>query len=81
LNAAELQAEGVGDGADHEGLGGSGEAGEQAMAADEEGDEDLVEDFVLADDDLSYLADNASTDGVEAFDVLLKLGCVLVEIG
>ena len=49
------------------------------MAADEQGGEDLIEHLVLADDDLPHLGEDAVADGMEPFDALLQLGCVLAK--
>ncbi len=55
LDALEVQAERLRDGAHHQRLRRAGQAGDQAMAADEQRDENLVEHFLLADDDLADL--------------------------
>ena len=52
LDALEDQAERLREGADHQRLGRAGQAGDQAVAADEQRDQDLVEHLLLADDDL-----------------------------
>ena len=52
LDALEDQAQRLRDGAHQQRLGGAGQAGDQAVAADEQGDQDLIEHFFLADDDL-----------------------------
>ncbi len=49
------EAERVGDGAHHQCFRRARHAGQQAMAADEDGDQDLVEHFLLADDHLAHL--------------------------
>ena len=56
LDALELQAERLRDGAHHQRLRGAGKTGDQAMAADEERGENLIEHLLLADDDLPHLA-------------------------
>jgi hypothetical protein len=45
------------DGADHERLRSAGQAGDEAVAADEERGEDLVDDLLLSDDDLATLSE------------------------
>ena len=75
------QAKGVGDGAHHESFRGAGHAGEQAMAADEDGDENLVEHFGLADDDLAHLSEDVLAYGVEMLNALLEQRCVLIQSG
>ena len=52
LNALEADVENPGQRADHQRLGQAGHAFQQAMAAGEDGGEDLLDDVVLADDDL-----------------------------
>src|SRR5205823_2956870 len=46
------------DGADHEGLGEARHADEQAVAAGEDGGQDLLDDLALADDDASELGEH-----------------------
>ena len=71
LHAAELQVEDLGDGFDEERLGQAGRAGDEAMAAGEEGDEDLVDDLPLAHDGLrEFTADGLPAAG-EFFDKFL----------
>ena len=81
LDAPELEAERVGDGAHHQCFRGARHAGHQAMAADEEGDEHLVEHFLLADDDLAYLLQDLLAHRVKALDALLQQGRVLIQSG
>ena len=52
LNALEADVEDPGQRADHQRLGQAGHAFQQAMPAGEDGGEELLDDFVLADDDL-----------------------------
>ena len=59
LNPAKLQSERPGYGADHECFRGAGQTGNQTVAADEQGDQDLLQDFVLPDDDFADLPENA----------------------
>jgi hypothetical protein len=72
LDALEFEAQRLRDGADHQRLRGAGQAGDQAVAADEERGEDLVDDLLLADDDLANLAENAVAHGVKAVDAFLE---------
>ena len=55
LDALERDVEDLADRADHERLGQAGHADEQAMAAREDGGEDLLDDFGLADDGAAKL--------------------------
>ncbi len=59
LDALALQLERIGERARHEGLGQSGRADEQTMAAAKKRDEDLVDDVRLPDDDACHLGANA----------------------
>ena len=59
LDALEVEIEDVGERLDEQRLRQSGHAGDQAMAAGEERDEHLLDDFVLADDDLAQLGEDA----------------------
>ncbi len=52
LDALELEMENLRDGFHEQRLGQAGRAGDQAMAAGEQRDQDLLDDFLLADDDL-----------------------------
>ncbi len=54
--------------ADHQRLGQAGHADEQAVAAGEDGDQQLFEHALLADDDLVHLAGDAAIAVVEPFD-------------
>ncbi len=49
------------------------------MTADEQRDQDLIQDLVLADDDLADLAQDALADGVKALHSLLQV--VRTQIG
>ena len=55
LDAVELQVDGLGDGADHERLGQARHADHQAVAAGEQGRQQVIDDVLLADDDLGDL--------------------------
>ncbi len=68
LHATEAQADGVGQRANHERLGQTRDANQQAMAAREDGDEQLFEDALLADDGLAQLLANAAIAVVEPLD-------------
>ena len=72
LDALEFQAERLRDGADHQRLRGAGKPRDQAMAADEERDENLIEHFLLADDHLADLAENAVAHRMKAVDAFLQ---------
>jgi hypothetical protein len=43
------------------------------MPSDEQGNENLVQHFVLADDDLANLLEDAVTQEVKAFHALLQI--------
>ena len=58
--------------ADQQRFGGAGQAGDQAMAADEEPDHDLLEHFLLADDDAADLADNLRVHLAKSGDARLQ---------
>ena len=79
LDAAELQPERRGDGAHHQRLRRAGQAGDQAMPADEQRDQDLLQDLVLPDDDLANLLEDAIPHAVEALHALLQV--VGVQLG
>src|SRR5580658_5848494 len=49
LDAPETEAECLRDGPHHERFGRTGQPGDQAVATDEQGGEDLIEHFILAD--------------------------------
>ena len=55
LNALEVEVEDLGERLDQQRLGQARHAGDQAMAAGEQRDQDLFDDLVLADDDLAEL--------------------------
>ena len=55
LDAAEVQRQALGQGADHQRLGQAGHAFEDAVAPAEQGDQQLLDDLVLADDDAAEL--------------------------
>ena len=58
----------VGQGVDQQGLGQAGDADEEAVAAGEDGDQELLDDLSLADDDLAHLGLEALEGVAEAFD-------------
>ena len=67
LDAFEVQTKRRGERLNHERLGGAGEPGNQAMAADQHGDQQLLDHLVLADDDPAEL-------GLDATHGVLELG-------
>ncbi len=79
LDAAELQSEGSGDGADHEGLRGARQAGDEAVPADEQGNQDLLQHLLLADDHLANLVQDPIPNGMEPLHSQLQL--VRVHLG
>ena len=72
LNAAELQAERLGDGSNKQCFRGSGKTGDQAVAADEQRDQNLFEHFFLTDDHTPDLLDDVALGLLEAHDALLQ---------
>ena len=62
LDALEHQAQRLRDGAHQQRLGRAGQAGDQAVAADEQRGEDLVDDLLLADDHFLHLPDDAGRE-------------------
>ena len=58
LDPLEVEVEDVGERLDEQRLGQPGHAGDQAVAAGEERDEHLLDDLVLADDDLAELGED-----------------------
>ena len=66
LDALENQAERLRNRADHQRLRRAGKARDQAVAADEQRDENLIEHFVLADDDLADLREDAVAHRLES---------------
>ena len=74
LDALELEVEDLRERLDEERLGEAGRAGDEAVAAGEERDEELLDDFALADDDLAQLGADARAAGDELFDGLLVGG-------
>ena len=59
LNPLEVEIEDVGERLDQQRLRQPGHAGDQAVAAGEQRDQHLLDDLVLADDDLAQLGENA----------------------
>ena len=59
LDALEVEIEDVGERLDQQRLRQARHAGDQAVAAGEQRDEHLLDDFVLPDDDLAELGENA----------------------
>ena len=64
LDARELQVEDLGQGLDEQGLRETGDADDEAVAADEEGLEDELDDVALSDDPLAELLDDGFAAGV-----------------
>ncbi len=58
LDALEVEIEDVGERLDQERLGEAGDAGDQAMAAGEQREQDLLDDLVLSDDHLPQFAED-----------------------
>ena len=74
LHAVEAQGHAVGQRVDHQRLGQAGHADEQTVALRQHGEEELFEDFFLADDDLGALGEEpvaGPAQGVGAGDVVL----------
>ncbi len=71
LDALEHQAQGLRDGPHQQRLGRAGQAGDQAVAADEQRDQDLIEHLLLADDHFPHLPDDLVASGLETLDALL----------
>ncbi len=68
---------------DQQRLGGARQAGDQAMAADEQRDHHLLDHFVLADDHAPHLGDDVVPYFLEPRDAVLQLGgveCVAVVV-
>jgi hypothetical protein len=57
-------------------LGGAGQAGDEAVAADQQRDQQLLHDLVLADDQLAHFAADGSEGGAEPVDQLAGIGSV-----
>ena len=74
LDAAEFEAQGLGERADQQRLGGARQTGDEAVAADEQRDHYLLDHFFLADDHPANLADNVVMHVLEALDPLLQFG-------
>src|ERR1700722_5600037 len=51
------------------------------MNADKDGDQYLVQNFLLAHDYFAHLTEDIFTHSVEAFDTFLECGCVLIQSG
>ena len=76
LDAFESQAERFGERPDQQCLGGPGHARDQAMAADEQRDQQGFDDVMLADDDLADLLTQARRrfpEGVDEFAHLVRI--------
>ena len=70
LDAAELQGQGVGQGADHQRLGQARHAHQQAVPAGEHGDQQFFDDLPLADDHAAQLLGDQPVGLVEFLDGL-----------
>jgi len=68
LNAAEAQVHRVGDGADHQRLGQPGHADEQAVAAGQDREQELLQHIPLADDHLGRLGEQFTAGRGQPFD-------------
>src|SRR6266853_1600657 len=80
LDALEYQAERLGNRADHERLRRAGQAGDQAMAAYEKRDENLVEHFLLPDDNLADLREDVVPHRLKAFNALFQFRGIGIEL-
>ena len=58
LDALEVEIEDLGERLDQERLGEAGDAGDEAVAAGEQGEQDLLDDLVLSDDHLPQFAED-----------------------
>ncbi len=65
LDAGEVAAEDMGEGADEEGLGDAGHAFDEGVMAGEDDDERFLDDIVLADDDLADFGTSFGEDFLE----------------
>ena len=74
LDAVELERQRIGQRADHQRLRQAGHADEQAMAAGEERDEQLLDHLVLADDAFADFVGDAAVGFAEALDGLRSCG-------
>ena len=70
LNASEAQVQRPRQGADQQGLGEPGNPDQQAVAAGEEGDQQVLDNFTLPDDHLAYLLQQLVAGRREAGDGL-----------
>ena len=78
LDALEGQVERLGERAHHERLGQAGHADQQAVAAAEDRHQQLVEDLILADDDLAYLGTQFLVRGAQVLHGLhVRVGASL----
>jgi hypothetical protein len=68
LDALEDQPEGLGHGAHEQGFGGSRQSRNQAMAAHEQGDHDLLQHLLLANDHAAHLRHDLGLHLAEALN-------------
>ena len=80
LDALELEAQRLRDGADHQRLRRAGQAGDQAMAADEQRDQNLIQHFLLSDDHLADLGEDVVAHRLKAFDALFQFCGIRIEL-
>src|SRR6516164_3258008 len=81
LNATKFKTEGFSNGSNHQCLRRARHACHQTVTTNEEGDQHLIENFVLADDNLAHLSDDTFPNSVETFNAVLELRCIGFEIG
>ncbi len=68
MDALKFQMKNLRDGFDEQRLGQTRRAGDQAMSAGKERDENLLDHFLLADDDFGEFGFDSGAAGDEAFD-------------
>ena len=77
LDALEFEVENLRDGFDEQRLGQAGRAGDQAMPAGKQRDEDLLDHFLLADDDLGEFGFDPRAAGRKLLDSFAVAGAVM----
>ncbi len=80
LDALEHQAQRLGNRPDHQRLRRAGQTGNQAMAAYKQRDENLVEHFLLSDDDLADLREDVVPHRLKAFNALFQFRGIGIEL-